>query len=678
LISALLIASSQEPVRHKDPQETKPINWRAYDTETGELFLEFNGYGQLDQNRGTASLTRIEVRYDTKATQEQPAHTIHVYANRCAAEGLRSSEDGGQKFVLKFTEGLWVMMDDDVRLWTSEGTLESHSKVLKCPGTTHLVHFQWPASLDLASALVFMDPKEMAWLRAFGAPEPDLELVGDDFVFDAASSTFTASRNGRIRVKGDPGHAINGDRKKKPRRGGDDPTELRCEGPLRLRRLGFPNAEEWPTLHVTAEKNVVIERRDKNSLTRARSDTASFYIATPPKKVEAEPRPLSAVLAGGVRIEVDGTFSATGELVEWNHQDGLMRMTGDPRVEVVQGNQKLLSREVLVDKSNRTIDFKGDIEASFLSSEGAKDLMTLVPGSLRVLTDARGRPVAVRARNGVRLTSGGSGADALRAEGTAFEWDLITGEGMLRGTPFARIHQGFNMVIAPLVSFQGDTFESSLMTVKGPKVMRFFNELSPPRNPGRDLVDAALGLPGLAPRPSEPSLHTSASLLEAAIGLPGLQKIPDRRNAVTDFTITCDGDVQVDQKAGIVKLVDRCRVQAQDSTLNADRLFVFLKETSRTPGRKTAIDRVVGSGHIVAVYTKGPQNGPLRVEGETFELKLDPAPDSKGRGIVSIAGHPSGRLRFSGRDSRFQRMWINLDTNPPTIWMSKGALPLIF
>jgi hypothetical protein len=429
---------------------------------------------------------------------------------------------------------------------------------------------------------------------------------------------------------------------------------------------------------VTAEKNVVIERRDKKSLTRTRSDSASFYIATPPKNTKGEPRPLSAVLSGGVRMEVDGSFSATGELVEWSHQDGLTRMTGTPRVEVVQGNQKLLSREVIVDPSNHAIDFKGDIEASFLSSEGSKDLMTLVPGSLRVVTDDRGRPVSVLARHGVRLSSGGTGPDALRAEGTGFEWDLITGEGMLRGTPFARIHQGFNVVIAPLVSFQGATFETSLMTVKGPKVMRFFNELSPPRNPGRDLVDAALGLPGLTPRPSEPTLHTSASLLEAAFGLPGLQKIPDRRNAVTDFTITCDGDVQVDQKAGIVKLVDRCRVRSQDSTLNADRLFVFLKEASRTPGRKTAIDRVVGSGHIDAVYTKGPQGGPLHVEGETFELRLDPSPGSKGRGIVSIAGHPLGRLRFSGRDSRFQRMWINLDTNPPTLWMSKGTLPLIF
>src|SRR5262245_18245141 len=180
LMSAVPIPALQGPGRPQDPRESKLIEWFAYDTETGELYMTFKGFGQFDQNRGTATLSRIRVQYDTKSTEQQPARTIQVFANRCAAEGLKS-DDGTQKWVLKFTEGLWVLMDDDVRLWTSEGTLESSTKILKCPGTTHFVHFTWPPTIDLASALVFMDPKEMGWLRPFGAPEPDLELVGDDF-----------------------------------------------------------------------------------------------------------------------------------------------------------------------------------------------------------------------------------------------------------------------------------------------------------------------------------------------------------------------------------------------------------------------------------------------------------------------------------------------------------------
>ncbi len=683
LISAAFLANLQDPPPKPapNPQSGKwfgPITIR--DTDSGEFLAEFSGFGDVDLEKGSGVFEQGHVLFYTKATEEKDrGHVVHLFSNRCDVDDLsRSGTRGRGQF--RFTEGLRAVVDDEVRFWTSEGTFDMQTKTLRCPKSTRLVHFTWPPKVDLASALLFMDPQEMGWLRLFGAPEPDFELVGEDFEFDASSNVFTAGRKGRIRVIGSPGTALLPEKKKKKKRpDSKEPTELSCEGPLRLRNLGADDPDTWKTLHVTAERDVVIGRRSKDANLRARCDSASIYIAMPPKS-QGDPQARSAVLKGGVRIDDGRGVTADADRLEWNHQDGLVRLIGAPLVEVRQGAQVLQAREVLIDKWQRVIDFKGDIVATFLSDADpsapgvAAGSMTLKPGDLRIRTDAVGRPIAFHARNGVRISSSQTipGRDVLEAEGTEFEWNLAAGEGALRGSPLARIRQGSNLAVAPLVTFQGASFEKSLMVLKGPKLIKFFVESRPPRNPGERALDAALGLPGLRRKPElrEPTLNASASFLEASLGVRGLQGIPGRRESAMDLLVTCDGDAVFDQPANFVKLVDRCSVRAQDSTLVADRLFVHLSQTEKGPG----FERVIGLGNIRALQTLGSRGGALQIDGETLELRQDP---ENGHRIVTVVGHPVGRGRGSGfGEFRFERFIINLDLKEFRI--DEGQAPLRF
>ncbi|HZL71797.1 MAG TPA: hypothetical protein VFC86_05010 [Planctomycetota bacterium] len=661
LIAAALLAGLQDEHRNGDSQKSEWFDFTITDPQTGERFARITGRGKGDHEKATAELTRVQVEFHTRPSQREPSHTIHLFANTCRMENVGGEESAGKAF-FTFSDGLRVMVDDEVRLWTSEGTFDLQKQLLKCPKSTRLVRFMWPPQLDLASALAFMDPQEMDWLRLFGAPDPQFELAGEEFEFDAAANVFIAGRKGRIRVKGSPGEALlPGKDKKKPRSPSKDPTELRCEGPLTLRSLGSPDPESWSTLHVTALRDVVIERRTKGTLARTQSDAASIYIGVPPRKQKGDARPQTAVLSGRVRIEESRGFSATADKLEWSHQDDIVRLTGAPLVELREGRQRLVAREVLVDRWTGTVDFKGDILATFLpdpTAPGAdKDgaMMTLKPGDLRVRTDAAGRPFAVHARKGVKITTprGASAADALEADGVEFEWDFNTGEGALRGSPFARIRQGTNLVVAPLVTFQGESFGESLMVIKGPKLMKFFIENKPPAVPDAKLANAALGLGSLQQRPREPALNSSASLLEGALGLAGLQRIPGRRESVTDFVISCDGDAVVDQKLGFVKLVDRCNVRAQDSTLTADRLFVYLADNGKS------FDRAIGLGNVRASQGQGPRGVSIRIEGETLEMRQDPATGDK---VVTVVGFPIGVGRLGSDEFKFHRMIYNLDT----------------
>jgi hypothetical protein len=663
-----LLAGFQEP-RNGDSQKAEWFGFSIKDTETGEYRAQVTGLGKGDFEKGTAELTRVHVRYFIRPTQHEPGHRLSLFANTCVAEGIgREGSSGKEQF--RFSNGLRVLIDDQDRLWTSEGTFDMHKQVLKCPKTTHLVRIPWPAKLDLPSTLAFMDPQELEWLRLFGAPQPEFELVGDEFEFDAASNVFTAGKKGRIRVTGRP--QLSPDQKPS-RKKSADPAELRCEGQLRLRSLGSIDPEAPTTLHITAEKDVVIERRTKETVTRVFCDSASIYLAVPPRKLKGDATPQAAVLKGNVRLEGDGGFSAAADRLEWNHHDDVFRLKGAPLVEVTQGRQRLVAREVLVDRWNRTVDFKGDIAATFMparaapGAERAGGMMTLTPGALQLKTDAAGRPYAVHASKGVRLSNPLATGDALEADGTEFEWDFHTGEGALRGSPFARIRQGVNLVIAPLVTFRGDAFDESLMVIKGPKLIKFFIESKPPVNPNAALVDAALGLGALQQKPREPALNSSAVLLESSLGLAGLHRIAGRKDAVTDLVISCDGDAVFDQQSHFVKLVDRCLVRTQDSTLTADRLFVFLAENGKS------FDRVIGLGSVRASQSQGPGGASFRIEGETLEMREDPA---QGHRTVRVVGFPTGRGQWGSDDFTFGEMTYNLSDK--TFSMTRPEIPLGF
>jgi lipopolysaccharide export system protein LptA len=656
-LAALLIAVSlQEPA-------PGPGTWfgpiRMKDTETGEYVGDFSGFGNVDLAKESGTFERAHVRYFTQPKKNQPSHTIHLFANRCMFEGVgRVGDRGKAKF--HFTESLRVFVDDDVRLWTPEGTFDYQTLTLTCPRKTRLVRFRWPPEITLAAALVFMDPHEMEWLRLFGAPEPIFEFSGDDFVYDAGADVFTAGKNGQIKVRGRLDKTFGKpERVDRPAKS-VDPTELRCEGPLQVRNLGAPEADGWKTLHVTADKNVVVESRGDASTTRIRSDRASIYLSVPPSQEKAGARPISAVFSGSVKITESRGLDATGDRLEWNRQDDLVRLSGAPRVEISQGPQVLRARDVIIDRLRQTVDFKGDIVATFAGDRDAltqgkpPNLMTMKPGELQIRTDPAGRPVFVHAWNGVVLSSptAAPGQEPLSGEGREFEWDLASGEGCLRGAPFATLKQGPNFVVGPLVTFRGQDFTKSLMVIKGPKVMRFFSELPPPPNAGEALAAAAMGFPGFRRLPAglEPTLNSSATLLEAALGLRGFQQIPGRAESVMDLVATCQGDAVLDRQGNSVKLVDSCSVRAQDSTLNADVLFVYLTEDGG------GLDRVVGLGRVRAYQERGPGGVSLEIKGETLELRNDPT----GQRAVTVVGHPVGRATQGSMEMHFVRMTYNL------------------
>ena len=665
LTAALLLPGFQDP----DPrtQDLDSFNFVVTDPESKEIRAEFSGF----REKVSGDLQRVHVTVYTRPSKTQEAHTIHLFSDRCVAEGVGHGESRG-KGVFRFSGGLRGFVDDEVRLITTEGMFDMQTQTLHCPKATRLVQYRWPPKLDLASALVFMDPTEMDWLEAFGAPAPVFELAGEDFTFDASANTFIAGRKGRIRVAGNPELSSAPERKKPKAAKPISPTELRCEGPLRLQDLGAPDPDTWKTLHITAERDVVIENRSKDGLARAHGDSASIYLGVPQKSnAKTKPRMLSAVLKGGVRLEESRGFSATADRLEWNYQDALLRLAGAPHVEVSEGRQRLQARSVLVDRSTGTVDFKGDIEASFLPrgiapAPGAEPgVMTLKPGDLRMHLDPSGRPVSIHARNGVTITSrrGAAGRQAIDGTAAEFEWDLVSGEGLLRGAPYVRILQGSNFVLAPLVTFRGESIESSFMVIKGPKLLRFLTEKRAPVNPGARLLDAALGLGALRKKPDlrEPTLNASATFLEAALGLPALQRIPGRRESVLDLAATSEGDVVIDWTANLVKLVDRCSVRTQDATLIADRLFVLLAEGGES------FDRVIGLGHVRASQNQGPRGSQIRIEGETLELRQDPSLGSNGELTVTVVGHPEGRGVLGTDEILFERMTYNLDTRQYSI-----------
>ena len=598
------------------------------DPDTGEVELMFSGVRrEFDQEKGLVVLDQLELVLYSKPTRNEPkGHDIRLYASHCVVEGVGRADAKGQE-VFRFSGGLRGFLDQDVRLWASEGTFDRRTKILHCPKMTRLVHFTWPADVNLLSMLVFAGPPEMEWLQLAGAPAPDFELVGEEFEFDAASDRFTAGRKGRLRITGRPEDALRTDRKKS-RPASNEPTELRSEGPLRLQILGTQDSDARSTLLVTAERDVVVERRSQGATTRTRSDSATVHIRLPPKAPErGDPRPLSMTLKGGVTIDDTRGYSATGDQVEWTHQDDLLRLSGAPHVEVRQASQRLQAREVIIDRPNRVVDFRGDIVATILAERDAPDApgatprtLTLIPAELQMTMDASGRPLSLRAWNGVRISGhlGATGPDAVEAEGREFEWNLGAGEGTLRGDPFARIVQGPNLVVAPLVSFRGRSY----MVIKGPKLLRFFAEM-------------------------DPALNGGATLLEASLGLRGLQQIPGRREAALDLAVTSVGDAVIDQESRRVNLVDSCVVRTQDSSLFSDRLFVVFAED----GRK--FERVLGLGNVRASMSQAFQD-PIQIEGETLELL--------GTFDLTVRGHPWGRGRMGSDEMTFRRFQYNLKT----------------
>jgi hypothetical protein len=120
-----------------------------------------------------------------------------------------------------------------------------------------------------------------------------------------------------------------------------------------------------------------------------------------------------------------------------------------------------------------------------------------------------------------------------------------------------------------------------------------------------------------------------------------------------------------------VKLVDRCSVRSQDSTLFADKLFVVLKKDE-----DRGVERVVGLGNVRATQT--PASGlALRVEGESLEMRLDSTLGSREQRIVRIVGHPRGRGWLGPAELSFGRLTVNLDDESGnlSVEIDQGQIP---
>ena len=391
---------------------------------------------------------------------------------------------------------------------------------------------------------------------------------------------------------------------------------------------------------------------------RVRSDSASIHVAIRrDEKGEGIRAALQAVsLRGGIRLEDGRGLVATADRMDWNHQEDLLRLRGAPLVEVVQADQRLHAREVNFDRWTGIVSFEGDIEATIRPAprtsksssdpwrevfgfgpfrpSGASGLetMTLKPGRLEMKTSADGRPEFLRAWDGVRLTGrlGAAGPEPVQAEGTSFEWDVAAETGVLRGSPCARIVRGPQQVFSPLVSFEGDSF----MVIKGPSLVKF--------------------------RVEEP-LEFSASVFEAALGLRGLQAIPDRNEAVMEVSVTSERDIVFDQKSSLVKLVDRCVIRTQDSSLTADLLYVILDAQGRN------IDRVMGYGDVRMSQQGRAKRDAVTVSGEVLDFN----PTSKD---IMIHGKPLARVVQGSREFKAEKVRHNTKKDRTEFWTGQTLI----
>jgi len=637
----LLLPAAQEPTSNGGGGGSFSTDsfgpFYSFDPRTGEVEAILWGRGTgFKREEGTGQVEQGRLRAYSKPTEDSAGrgsgvHQLYLVFGRCDAEKV--STEGRKDSVFRFSRGVRAFLDGDLRISTAEASLDRQSEILYCPQATRLVHYTWITPLDLASLLVYLGPPEMEWMQYLGGPKPDVELTGEDFQFDIREGVYTVGRKGRLLVSGEPGAVLRG-RPARPTRGRDNRMELHSQGPLRLHPQMAESPGSWTVVHITAERDVVIEHRSGDGLTWTRSDAASIYVGLPPgSKGAGDPQPLSIVLKGGVRIEDGRGFSVTADRLEWNHQEDLYRLTGAPQVEVIQGVQRLRAREVTLDRWNGIIDFRGDITAALLPSREPKPpkdteprTMNLTSAELRMRTDPTGRPLGLRAWKNVKLTGhlGAAGPEAIEAEGEEFEWDLVTDEGLLRGAPFARVRSGPNVAVAPLISFQGKSY----MVIKGPKLVKFQSE-------------------------ENPALESRASFFEAALGLRGLQRIPGRTATILERTATCDGDIVFDRRAGLVKLVDRCSVSDKDSLLTADLLFVEFTQGNDEGTQE--IDRVLGYGNVVATQGQESEGGAILIRGEYLEFH-------PGSGDLRVVGHPEARAILGSEEGVARRIEINRKT----------------
>ncbi|MBI4565209.1 MAG: hypothetical protein HY716_11000 [Planctomycetes bacterium] len=585
-------AISQESIRKGAPPPAQ-----APDDRPSEFHL-FEGDKLLAKVSG-----RVRLRSDAPKSGEVADVRITYYTDpirpgesESQAVSLRAAM--GRIDMEKKTSTLWggvdVVMEDGTELSTEEVFADFARNLMRCPKPVLMARYAPPASGDPLDLL---------------AGEPVLILSGHQMEIDRATQAYTISNDGYLWIRGSASDVLDS---RKPL--SKDPhlqsALLRCDGPMHLRDLSQEIHGPQRIIRVSAQRHVRLERQDGAHRISATADSATVYMAQErgvPGGGSA--RPLALTMTGDLRLNSSEGILAEAARLDWNYQDDLLRLAGAPAVRVQHGTQRLRAREVFVDRWRKHIAFLGAPSATVRPGNAGGDL-TVTARDLEmqcVALQGTWKPEALRATGEVVLSGllDAAGRRDIVAEGDAFEWNAMQQRGSLRGAPNARVRQGENLVIAPLIVFEGQ----SLMVVKGPKMLRF--------------VDL---------KPEE----RAAAFMDAALGLGGARDLEGRSQWTTTFTATGEADVVYDQEARRVKLVDRCEVRTQDSSLRADVLHVLLSDQGNG-----GVEQVLGFGGVQILTTAGP-GGAARLTGDALEY----LPSTR---TAKLHGNPHATMTISGR-----------------------------
>lgn len=431
-------------------------------------------------------------------------------------------------------------------------------------------------------------------------------LSGEGLVTDdALHKAYHITKNGFIEFAGAP-PSLNGEARAAA------PAELKftqifSRGPLQI-------TDDEDHRKVKGRGGMRIDRIDSTGTITTEADEMTLATIRPIDPVTKQRRTteIQDVEARG-RVKVEGvvfadgsSFAARADRLNRKHEivgdaeTDLITLLPSPSepVDLKAGASTISARKVILDRIAGTANFE-DVERSDLVS-GAQHFSlacrTLLaesgektPGSLALKT--------FKARDQVRLGGlmGASEGPPGRAEADAFDWDAVTGRGLLEGKPTVRIVQGSSLITAPRIVLESP----KIMVLKGPKQIHFVQEKDGKREEYRATCDSDLVL--------DQSTRRLQMQGNCAIRTSEMSLTADR----VDGLLSADG-------RGLESMKARGRVRAlrtaDHTTLYGDRLtFRFADQDLRVYGDPVAVadtGRSVATQAEIRVYEKiNPKTG---------------------------------------------------------------------
>jgi hypothetical protein len=356
-------------------------------------------------------------------------------------------------------------------------------------------------------------------------------------------------------------------------------TRLLSKGPLTLRDIGGP--ERLFLLGATG--GATFERSENGEKTRATADSLVVYFT---RRDEAM-APVSATGRGAITVVDSRGTRATASSLDWEYREDIVHLRD---VDFTAMGQRVKAKRAAMDRRSGLATFTGDLAADVAPAENqpplhiVADLLEIAVETVAKVTTAS----SVVARGAVHI-EGDFGPDGQRqhlvATGAEFAWDAFAERGRLTGAPFARITQGRNVILAPLLVFEG----SSRLVLKGPKRVNISHEAPPP-------------------------LWLRAR--NRIFGLP-----PGTGGRRVDVALVTDADIEFDNDARLVSVLGRCDATTPEFSLSADRLFLHLSkdgsglEDAKAFGDVRASAAAQGAKLAGDVLTYLPDTGVIEVVG---------------------------------------------------------------